>query len=82
MSPAAVVLRPGFSSSIVAISAVFSFGSVRSLETFCGRVGLFFRAALNVTADIVAHLEGGWRSKRLISYFRILNLQLNKINTK
>lgn len=38
MSPAAVVLHSGFA---VAVSAVFSFGSMRGLEAFSGRVGLF-----------------------------------------
>lgn len=61
MSPAAVVLQAGFSSSTVAVCAVFSFGSVRSLEAFCGRVDLIIRAALNVAADIIAHLEGRTR---------------------
>lgn len=41
MSPAAVVLHSGFGSGTVAVSAVLSFGSMRSLEAFCGRVGLF-----------------------------------------
>lgn len=41
-SPAAVVLPSGFSSSTVAVSAVFSLGSMkRSLGAFYGRVGLF-----------------------------------------
>lgn len=61
VSPAAVVLHSGFGSSTVAVSAVFSFRSMRrSLEAVCGRVRLFSGAALNVTADVVAHLAGRW----------------------
>lgn len=57
MSQAVVVLHSSFGSNTVAISAVFCLGNMRSLEAFWGRVGFFFtRAALNVTADIVAHL--------------------------
>lgn len=56
--PAAVVLCPSFSSSTVAVGAVFSFGCVRGSESFCGCAGLFLRAALNVAAHVVAHLRG------------------------
>lgn len=62
MSPAAVVLHSGFGGGgggTVAVGAVFSFGSVRGdLDAVSGLVGLFVRAGLNVTADVVAHLAG------------------------
>jgi len=60
LSPAAVVLH-----AAVAPGAVLPPGRMRKgPRAPCGRVGLFVRAALDVTAHVVAHLEGRWRRKR------------------
>lgn len=63
MSPAVVILSLSFrggGGSTVAIGAIFSLGVVRGggLEVFRGPIRFVSRAAaLDVTADIIAHLD-------------------------